>query len=150
MCRVCKWCKTVENAETIAIIVSTDGYSTEDNGTGVYQLTKVNKVALSRYAELSEQTFDYGIFAGIAAEDEGTPLTLDENGIATPVDTKNTVFASFEGTQYTYLQIKVTGLEDGAKIYCGAYIMVGENIVYLSDKTEAKFAKMYTATIVSE
>ena len=145
---VCKWCKTVDNTETIAIIVSTDGYSTEDNGTGVYQLTKVNKTALSRYAELSEQTFDYGIFAGIAAEDEGTPLTLDENGIATAVDTKNTVYASFTGTQYTYLQIKVTGLDKDASIYCGAYLIIGEDIIYLADKKIGTTVSKFVPTIV--
>ena len=144
---VCKWCKTVDNTETIAIIVSTDGYSTEDNGTGVYQLTKVNKTALSRYAELSEQTFDYGVFAGIAAEDEGTPLTLDENGIATAVDTKNTVFASFEGTEYTYLQIKVTGLNKDASIYCGAYLVIGEDIIYLADKKVGTTVSKFVPTI---
>lgn len=145
---VCKWCKTLENAETIAIIVSTDGYSTEDNGTGVYQLTKVNKAALNRYAELSEQTFDYGIFAGIAAEDEGTPLTLDENGNATAVDTKNTVFASFTGTEYTYLQIKVTGLNKDASIYCGAYLIIGEDIIYLADKKIGTTVSKFVPTIV--
>jgi hypothetical protein len=127
--------------------LTTDGYSVENGGTGVYQQTKINKIALQRYAELSEQVFDYGIFAGIATIDEGNPLVNGANGI---VPSGKTVFASFANTEYTLLQIKVTGLVDGAKIYCGAYIMVGEDIVYLSDKTEAKFAKMYTATIVSE
>ena len=143
----CKYCGKVEKTENIGAILTTDGYSVENGGTGVYQQTKINKTELQKYTAITGEEFDYGIFAGIAALDEGNPLANGEGGI---VPSEKTVFASFANTEYTLLQIKVTGLVDGAKIYCGAYIMVGEDIVYLSDKTEAKFAKMYTATIVSE
>ena len=140
----CKYCGKVEKTENIGAILTTDGYSVENGGTGVYQQTKINKIELQKYTDITGEEFDYGIFAGIAALDEGNPLANGESGI---VPSEKTVFASFANTEYTLLQIKVTGLVDGAKIYCGAYIMVGEDIVYLSDKTEAKFAKMYTATI---
>ena len=143
----CKYCGKVEKTENIGAILTTDGYSVENGGTGVYQQTKINKIELQKYTDITGEEFDYGIFAGIAALDEGNPLVNGANGIEA---VEKTVFASFANTEYTLLQIKVTGLVDGAKIYCGAYIMVGEDIVYLSDKTQAAFAKMYTATIVSE
>ena len=143
----CKYCGKVEKTENIGAILTTDGYSVENGGTGVYQQTKINKTELQKYTDITGEEFDYGIFAGIATLDEGKPLSKGENGIE---PSGKTVFASFANTEYTLLQIKVTGLVDGAQIYCGAYIMIGEDIVYLSDKTEAKFAKMYTATIVSE
>ena len=143
----CKYCGKVEKTENIGEILTTNGYSVENGGTGVYQQTKINKIELQKYTDITGEEFDYGIFAGIAALDEGNPLVNGANGIEA---VEKTVFASFANTEYTLLQIKVTGLVDGAKIYCGAYIMVGEDIVYLSDKTQAAFAKMYTATIVSE
>jgi hypothetical protein len=140
----CTYCETVVDEETIEAILTSYGYSVENGGTGVYQQTKINKTELQKYTAITGEEFDYGIFAGIATVDEGNPLLNGESGI---VPSEKTVFASFANTEYTLLQIKVTGLVDGAKIYCGAYIMVGEDIVYLSDKTEAKFAKMYTATM---
>jgi hypothetical protein len=143
----CTYCETVVDEETIEAILTSYGYSVENGGTGVYQQTKINKTELNKYTVITGEESDYGIFAGIATLDEGNPLVNGTNGIESD---EKIVYASFEGTEYTYLQIKVTGLVNGAKIYCGAYIMVGENIVYLSDKTEAKFAKMYTATIVNE
>ena len=149
---VCKWCKIVENSDDIGAIFVSNGISyIEDTkelakyGPGVYEQIKIDTTSLEKYAQYSKQEFDYGIFACTATEDEGTPITKGEDGKGT-ADEK-TVFASFTGTEYTYLRIKITGLENGASLYTGAYLVMGDNVSYFSNGKADKVVAKFTAVI---
>ena len=149
---VCSWCNTTENSDEIKAIFVSNGISYIEDadevakyGPGVYEQIKIDITSLEKYAQYSEQEFDYGIFACAATEDEGTPISKGENGKGT-ADEK-TVFASFTGTEYTYLRIKITGLSDGASLYTGAYLVMGENVSYFSNGKADKVVAKFTAVI---
>lgn len=144
----CVFCGTIESSETIDAILYSKGISyDEKDATGIFEEIRINKEALELYAQISEQKFDYGIFA-LAAGDEQTsaPIIKDENGNASAIDEK-TVYASFANTNYTHLRIKITGLENGSGLFCGAYLIVGERIVYISDTKEGETVTKFTAVI---
>ena len=145
----CKFCKTEnpdEEAVAIEAILSSKGISYDENdGTGVYEEIKVNKEALLAYVAITGQEFDYGIFAAVATEDKGTPLTIGEGGKIVADD--KTVFATFADTDYMYLKIKVTGLDNGSSIFCGAYLQIGDNLVYVSNKEEGATVNKFTAVL---
>ena len=142
---VCKWCETVEKTQNIGVILYSNGISYDEKDyTGVYEQIKVNKIALETYATLSGQEFDYGIFALAAGEAEtSAPITKGQDGKAVASDDK-TVYASFTGTEYTYLRIKITGLSNGSSIFCGAYLIIGDNVIYVSNKQEGTEVEKYT------
>ena len=142
---ICKFCQTVEDSQTIGVILYSDGISYDEKDyTGVYEQIKVNKIALETYATLSGQEFDYGIFALAAGEAEtSAPITKGQDGKAVASDDK-TVYASFTGTEYTYLRIKITGLSNGSSIFCGAYLIIGDNVIYVSNKQEGAEVAKYT------
>ena len=141
---ICKFCQTVEDSQTIGVILYSDGISYDEKDyTGVYEQIKVNKIALETYATLSGQEFDYGIFALAAGEAEtSAPIAKGQDGKATADD--KTVYASFTGTEYTYLRIKITGLSNGSSIFCGAYLIIGDNVIYVSNKQEGTEVAKYT------
>ena len=142
---ICKFCQTVGDSQTIGVILYSDGISYDEKDyTGVYEQIKVDKDALETYATLSGQEFDYGIFALAAGEAEtSAPITKGQDGKAVASDDK-TVYASFTGTEYTYLRIKITGLSNGSSIFCGAYLIIGDNVIYVSNKQEGTEVAKYT------
>ena len=144
----CKFCATANQDEKIveigAILYSNGISIDETDYTGIYEQIKVDKTALEAYSTLSGKQFDYGIFALAAGEAQtSAPITKGENGKGVAVD-QNTVFASFTGTEYTYLRIKITGSPNGGSIFCGAYLVIGDDIVYVSNKQEGKEVNKYT------
>ena len=144
----CKFCATANQDEEIveigAILYSNGISIDETDYTGIYEQIKVDKTALEEYSKISEKAFDYGIFALVAGEAQtSAPITKGENGKGVAVD-QNTVFASFTGTEYTYLRIKITGIPNGSSIFCGAYLVIGDDIVYVSNKQEGKEVNKYT------
>ena len=143
----CKFCATANQDEEIveigAILYSNGISIDETDYTGIYEQIKVDKTALEEYSKLSEKAFDYGIFALAAGEAEtSAPITKGQDGKATADD--KTVYASFTGTEYTYLRIKITGLSNGSSIFCGAYLIIGDNVIYVSNKQEGKEVNKYT------
>lgn len=149
----CKWCGTVEENITIGAIFYSNGISyIEDaneiakNGPGVYEQIKIDKKALETYSEKSGLSFDYGIFALAAGEAEtSAPITKGQDGKATA--DANTVYASFTETEYTYLRIKITGLENGSSLFFGAYLVIGDNVLYFSNTKEDTEVSKFTAII---
>ena len=149
----CVWCGTPDGeTETIGAIFTSNGISYIEDakevanyGPGVYEQIKIDTTSLEKYAQYSGQEFDYGIFACTATEDEGTPISKGEDGKGT-ADEK-TVFASFTGTEYTYLRIKITGLENGASLYTGAYLILGDNVSYFSNGKAGNAVAKFTAVI---
>lgn len=144
----CKFCATAnpdEEIVEIGAILYSNGISIDETDyTGVYEQIKVDKTALEAYSTLSGKQFDYGIFALVAGEAQtSAPITKGENGKGVAVD-QNTVFASFTGTEYTYLRIKITGIPNGGSIFCGAYLVIGDDIVYVSNKQEGEEVNKYT------
>ena len=149
---VCCWCNTTESSDDIGAIFVSNGISYIEDadevakyGPGVYEQIKIDTTSLEKYAQYSKQEFDYGIFACTATEETGTPITKGENGKGT-ADEK-TVFASFTGTEYTYLRIKITGLENGASLYTGAYLILGDNVSYFSNGKAGNAVAKFTAVI---
>ena len=144
----CKFCATAnpdEEIVEIGAILYSNGISVDETDyTGIYEQIKVDTTALEAYSSLSGKQFDYGIFALVAGEAQASaPITKGENGKGVAVD-QNTVFASFTGTEYTYLRIKITGIPNGGSIFCGAYLVIGDDIVYVSNKQEGKEVNKYT------
>ena len=145
---ICKYCELKDADKepvSISAILYSDGISIDETDfTGIYEQIKVNKTALETYATLSGQEFDYGIFALAAGENEtSAPIIKGQDGKAVASDDK-TVYASFTGTEYTYLRIKITGLSNGSSIFCGAYLIIGDNIVYVSNRQEGTTVTKYT------
>ena len=143
----CKFCATANQDEEIveigAILYSNGISIDETDFTGIYEQIKVDTTALEAYSALSEKAFDYGIFALVAGESQtSAPITKGQDGKATADD--KTVYASFTGTEYTYLRIKITGLSNGSSIFCGAYLIIGDNVIYVSNKQEGKEVNKYT------
>ena len=144
----CSSCGRVATSETIAAIITTKGYSSDETGnTGIHQEFKVDKKALGRYAEILEvETTTFGILAGVAGEEDGNPIVADENGKLSTVG--NSTIAQFGlDSEYSIIKIKLTGINTNASIYCGAYIALGQNITYISDVTEDNKASKYEFTV---
>lgn len=140
----CKFCDTVEadTKETINAILTTKGYAFEETGDGIYQEFKVDKEALGRYAEILEVKTTFGILAGIAGAEDGSPIAVDEAGKVSTVG--NTVIGQFGlDSDYTFLKIKLVGINQTASIYCGAYVVLGQNVTYVCGTSEGNKAEKY-------
>ena len=146
----CQFCKTVEKTELIEAIFENYGSSSSMIGVGVHQKTKVNEKALERYAKLTgnENVYNYGIFAGVAVDRDGTEYDGDLVSVnGTAVSAKNSeksVVASFANTDYTILTIKITGVAAGDQIYFGTFATVGNNVTYVTGNTEGNKAEAQT------
>lgn len=146
---ICESCGKESTVHEIEAIFKTVGYSYEEdkngNYTGVYQKTTVNKTALALYAELTgnKDAYNYGIVGGLAADNNGNEINGNlinvANGVATPAN-GTTVISTFVDTQYTIVQIKITGLTDKSLIYCGAFITIGNNVTYVCGTTQGNVA----------
>ena len=139
---VCENCQTVENTETIGAMLKSKGYSFEDNGKGIYQEFKIDKISMARYAEITNSDVVFGLVAGIVSDDVGTPLSFDENGEV--VAQEKTVSASFGvDTTFSYIKIKLAEIDKDASIYCGAFIAFDKNITYVMGENEGEKAIKY-------
>ena len=128
----CEFCKTVEASEDIPTIFLPLGYTENENESGTLGYrASVNLDALDRYEELSNSTVKYGLLAGIALDESGKPLSLDNEGnvkLGTTV-----VTANMTDTNYAVLEIKVTGINKTTALYCNAYAVVGSDISYICE-----------------
>lgn len=71
----------------------------------------------------------YGVIAGIVVEGN-KPLNADGT-LA-----ENIIALGFETTDFSIIQMKLTGLEKADKqLYCGAYAIVGDDVTYLYEGT---------------
>ena len=124
------------------------GYTENENESGTlgYRVS-VNLDALDRYEELSNSTVKYGLLAGIALDESGKPLSLDEEGKL--VAKSSTAVVNFTGKNYTNFEIKITGINKTTSLYCNAYAVVGTNVSYICD-TASETATKKDVVIVTE
>ncbi|MBQ8545995.1 MAG: leucine-rich repeat domain-containing protein [Clostridia bacterium] len=145
----CKFCETVEETENIAIIFTPVGYTQPETGEPLlgYEV-KVNQKALERYKDLSGETVQYGLVAGIAFESsDGTPISVDSEGKL--VADNSTVIVNMTGYDYTALEIKITGINVSTSLYCNAFITIGTDITYICETASATATKK-DITVVTE
>ena len=148
--QVCSFCQDEIVEDSIPAIFENYGSSSSMTGVGVHQKTKVNEKALADYAKLTgnENVYNYGIFAGVAVDRDGTEYDGDLVAVnGTAVSAKNSeksVVASFANTDYTILTIKITGVTAGDQIYFGTFATVGNNVTYVTGNTEGNKAEAQT------
>ena len=117
--------------------------------TGIYQRTSVDKEALALYAELTgnKDSYNFGVVAGLAADANDNPidgnLITAINGEA-DVANDTTVIGTFLNTEYTIMEIKVTGVTSASQLYCGAFIVTGNDVTYLCGTTQNNVATKAT------
>lgn len=147
----CPHCNTEEKTKVIDVIFSTDGYSYEKDGKGITQRIRVDKDALKEYSDiLGVDTYDFGIFASLSSYNnspiDGNLLTVDsETGKLTATNENATVFGTFAGSSYTFIQIKLAGIPSlDTQVYCGAFLVMGNSVTYVCDKDEGALAILKT------
>lgn len=149
----CENCGKESTVHEIDAIFKSTGYSYEEdesgNYTGIYQKTSVNKNALALYAELTgnKDAYNYGIVGGLAADKDGNEIAGNiiesANGVVAPAN-GTTVVGTFLDTDYTIIQIKITGITNESSVYCGAFIATGNNVTYLCGTTQGNVATKAT------
>lgn len=122
------------------------GYSKDETGVGIVHKVNVNKEAITTYESLlSEQkgeavTIKYGVVAAIA-EDGCMPIT-SEGKLA---EGYRAVVAEINGTNYQYLQIKLSGITElDMGLNCNAYVVVDANVYYINGNETSDKAKVVT------
>ena len=145
----CEACGTINTTEEISAIFIPIGYTQPETGEPFlgYEVS-INHKALERYEELSGETVQYGLLAGIASDVVGgKPLSLDEEGKL--VANSSTAVVNFTGKNYTNFEIKITGINKTTSLYCNAYAVVGTNVSYICD-TASETATKKDVVIVTE
>ena len=145
----CEACGTINTTEEISAIFIPIGYTQPETGEPFlgYEVS-INHKALERYEELSGETVQYGLLAGIASDAvDGKPLSLDEEGKL--VANSSTAVVNFTGKNYTNFEIKITGINKTTSLYCNAYAVVGTNVSYICD-TASETATKKDVVIVTE
>ena len=132
----CADCKTVESREEISPLFVAVGYTfNEEEPSQISYRAFVKQEPLARYEELSGQPLKYGLVAGIAGQNpDGKPLTF--NAETQQIGTVGSVvYAQATGTDYTSIEIKLTGINTSTTIYCNAFAVVNSKISYICDTT---------------
>ena len=128
-------CEHGERTVLDALITSL-GYSKEENGVGITHSVKVSKKAIDDYRaylnETEETTILYGIIAAID-DGNGTPVTSD----GTIAEGYKAVMTENSQTAYTILTVKLGGIEDTTqKLNLGAYIIINGDVNYIYGLTK--------------
>ncbi len=130
----CADCAMVEAQEEISPIFYAVGYTfNEEEPSQISYRALVNHKPLERYEELSGETLKYGLVAGIAEKNsDGKPLTF--NAETQKIGTVGSVvYAQATDTDYTSVEIKLTGINVSTSIYCNAFAVVNSKISYICD-----------------
>lgn len=138
-CTVCGVDYLGKDIEDSALFVKKGTTVSEYGGDALGHVVFVNLEAVEAYNEFLGEgnEIKYGVVAGVAAD--GKPLNSDGS-----VNGKAFSFA-FNGTNFSILQLKVTGITNEAQaLYCCSYIIVGEEVSYIHNETVKS-----TATAVS-
>ena len=142
--QMCLDCQNALETDEIAPLFTCLGYSTAEfaNG-GISVGYNVNKDAISEYEELTGKEVSYGLFAGTKAG-LGTNDVIGEDGNAVA----GTITAGFDGSEYSYMFIKMFGFNEDNKdtlFAIGAYVEVsseeGKSYSYLQEEAPAEGAK---------
>ena len=120
--------------EKVGALFIADGYSIPEYGTTdcISHTIRVNKANIARYEELTGNTVNYGITAGVKTS-ISNPISIKNDKV---VANDYAVSADMTGTEYTKLVIKITGLTKNDQISCNAYIVFNVDptkIYYLCD-----------------
>ena len=139
-CTVCGVDYLGKDIENSALFVKKGTSVSEFSNDALGHVIFVNLDAVDAYnAYLGEgNEIKFGVVAGVASEN-GKPINNDgtANG-------KTFAFA-FENTDFSILQIKITGITNEAQaLYCCSYVIVGGEVSYLHNETVKS-----TATAVS-
>lgn len=109
------------------------GYSMSEEESSVKfvaHFVQANVNAISAYEAVAEKTVRYGVFAAIADE-ECAPLQVDGSG---DVSAKTgAVYANMTDTNYSKITIRINKISAGAKVHCGAYVIVDNVLSYIFD-----------------
>ena len=133
-----------EEVENSALFTNL-GYSTEIVGEGetakgnIVTRTQLNNAAMDSYKATlkAEDTVLYGIFAGISAG-QANPVNADATANG------SVVICKFENAKYTKLELRINGIGSAAfdtNLFCGAYMIVNDDVTYLTNGSYGKEAQ---------
>ncbi|MBE6663869.1 MAG: hypothetical protein E7602_05140 [Ruminococcaceae bacterium] len=109
------------------------GYSMseeESNVKFVAHFVQANSDAIKAYENLTGKEVRYGVLGAIADE-SCNPLEVDENGVI--ITKPGAVYANMTDTDYTNITVRINGISSGAKVHCGAYVIVDNVLSYIFD-----------------
>ena len=135
---------TNPTVETLAPLFTCLGYSFAENGNdGISIGFYADDEAIKNYETLTDDKVSYGVFAGTKAG-LGTNDVIGENGKAVA----GAITAGFDGSEYSYMFIKMFGFNEDNKdtlFAIGAYVEVaneqGKTYSYLQEEAPAEGAK---------
>ncbi|MBQ7761424.1 MAG: leucine-rich repeat domain-containing protein [Clostridia bacterium] len=144
VCTVCTRCESTQVTDTKDALFTNKGYS--QNGEGaIMQGFVINKEVISFYTEWLGE-INYGLVAGVYSyvdneetkyiHETGELLTLADGEIVAKEKVASVSFD--ERNQYDAFEMKVSGLTDSlasTKVFCCAYVVYGNTIYYISNKT---------------
>lgn len=109
------------------------GYSMSEEESSVKfvaHFVQANRKAIEAYETVTDKTVRYGVLGAIANE-SCNPLEVDENGAI--ITKPGAVYANMTDTDYTKITIRINGISSGAKVHCGAYVVVDNVLSYIFD-----------------
>ncbi len=109
------------------------GYSMseeESNVKFVAHFVQANSDAIKAYENITGKEVRYGVLGAIADE-SCNPLEVDENGAI--ITKPGAVYANMTDTDYTKITIRINRISSGAKVHCGAYVIVDNVLSYIFD-----------------
>ena len=129
----CQRCKEIVETTLADALFTYKGFSTDGNSI-VYDI-KINKDAISTYANETGKAIKYGIVASQIYNDGNL---LDNKG---NVVNDCVVAAEFSDKDYSFLRIKILNVAENLKttpIHCCAYIIEENTVKYLYDTKDAE------------
>ena len=109
------------------------GYSMSEEESSVKfvaHFVQANSDAIKAYENITGKEVRYGVLGAIADE-SCNPLEVDENGVI--ITKPGAVYANMTDTDYTNITVRINGISSGAKVHCGAYVIVDNVLSYIFD-----------------
>ena len=135
----CAKCLKGETEELEALITC-DGYSVEEKGTGIVVGYRINDEAIAKYYELTGKTVKYGLYAATKTALNGNDI-IGEDGKPTDGAVKAEINNGFIA-----LELKICGITDKEAMFAlGAYLEItdenGTEYAYIEDGEPAENEK---------
>ncbi len=124
-----------EEAKGTALFVGDRGYSYEENGSAILYRLHVNVDAIKAYSE----AFKYGIV--VSAAPSGAPVVLENGAIK---EMAQTLVFEMQGTDFSYIQAKITNIGATQELNCQAYAIDGTTVTYIGHNTVNAMAEIVT------
>ena len=126
--------------EELEALIRCDGFSTEEEGTGIVVGYHVNETAIKTYTELTGKTVKYGLYAATKTALKDNEI-IGEDGMPTDGAVKAEVNEGFIA-----LELKICGITDTTAMFAmGAYLEISDGVTteyeYIEDGEPAEGEK---------